>query len=182
MRIQDSSTRWLAGEAVVVLALIILSIAVALLNSQGEATLLAEDTPEGTVQRYLLAVEEGNMKAAFQYLSSELQEDCTYSQFRDSTRWFEAEDMQVTLEGAEPLDEEVEVRVRITQFYIDPPFGGLAPVSPLRSGESSYTARYTLEREGETWRLSDPPWPMGRCPGLERPAPPHTSTRTPEPS
>ena len=172
--------------AVVVLALIVLSVAVALLNREGEATLLAEDTPEGTVQRYLLAIEEGDLKAAYQYLSSELQEDCTYAHFRDSTRWFEADDMRVTLEGTEPLDGQVEVQVRITRFYVDPPFGDLAPVSPLRSRESSYTARYTLGQDGETWRLTDPPYPIGWCPGLERglrpPAPPPTSTPTPKPS
>ena len=170
--------------AVVVLALIVLSVAVALLNRHGETTLLAEDTPVGTVQRYLLAIEEGDFKAAYQYLSSKLQEDCTYAHFRDSTRWFEADNMRVTLEGTETLDGQVEVKVRITRFYVDSPFGGLGSVSPLGSRESSYTARYTLGREGETWRLSEPPNPMGRCPGMERSAlkrPVPSATRSPTP-
>lgn len=162
MRIQDPSTKWLAGIAVVVLALMVLSVAVALLNREGEVTLFAEDTPEGSVQRYLLAIEEGDLRTAYQYVGTELQADCTYSHFQDSSRWFEVGNVRVTLQGTKPLDGEAEVEVLITRFYVDPPFS---------SGESSQPVRYSLEQDGTVWRFVEPPYPMEWCPGRDRPAP-----------
>ena len=171
MRIQDSSTRWLTGIAVLILFLIALSVAVTLLNREEEATLLAEDTPEGTVQRYLLAIEEGDIKAAYEYLGSGLQEECTISHLRDTRRWVEAENMGVSLQGTRPFDGEVEVEVLITRFYVDPPFG---------SGESSNAVRYMLAQEDGNWRFVDPPYPMEWCPERVRPALPPPAPPTPE--
>ena len=159
MKIQSSSSRWLVGIGLAVLALIVLSVVVALLNRQGEATLLPEDTPEGTVQRYLWAIQENDDRTAYSYLSSELQEKCTYEHFRDSTRWLEGDDMRVTLEGTEPLNGKTEVRVKVTQFHVDLPFG---------TSESSHSQSYTLEKENGAWRFVAPPWPMGWCPELEK--------------
>ena len=159
MKIQSSSSRWLIGLGLLVLALIVVSVVVATLNRNRQATLFPEDTPEGTVQRYLLAIDEDDGEAAYSYLSSELQEDCTYQHFRNSTQRYKAQDMRVTLEGTEPLNGRVEVRVEITQVHVNPPFG---------SSESSYPAYYILEQEDEGWRFAEPPWPMNYCPGLER--------------
>lgn len=168
MRVKDPSSRWLAGVALAILALIVISVAVTLLNRQREADLLAEDTPEGTVQRYLLAIDAGDSQAAYSYLSSELQGFCTYQSFRDSVRWTGEGDLSATVEETRTLDEQAEVRVRITQFHVSsppfPPFGG--------PQESSNTVWYTLEREGEVWRFTEPPWPLGWCAGLERKAEP----------
>lgn len=171
MRIKDPSSRWLAGAITVILALIVLSVAVTFLM-RPEATLLPEDTPEGIVQRYLQAIDAGDPQTAHSYLSTELQESCTYQYFRDSARWLDNTDLGVALEDTVSIDGQVEVRVRITQYQGS---------SPFDSGEHSHTQWFTLEREDEAWRLVDPPWPSGYCPGLERvppakPAPMPTST------
>ena len=143
----------------VVLSLIILSVTVALLNQEDEDILLAEDTPEGIVQRYLIAIEAGDLNLAYGYLGDELETYCTYSLFRDSISLFEGGDTRVHLESIYHLDGEVEVVVRITRLFVDPPFS---------STESSYTARYTLGRDGEAWRFTAPPYPIDWCPGLEK--------------
>jgi hypothetical protein len=181
VNLQSNSSRWLLGVALVVLALVVLAVVVALVNRPGEATLLSEDTAEGTVQRYLLAIEEDDRQRAYGYLSSELQETCTYDTIRRSTDWFRPEEMLITLEGTEPLDGKVEVRVRITQFYISSP---LRDAIPLSAKESSYTERFTLEQAEGVWRFTEPPWPMRWCPaGLEaipiRPSPTRAFTPTP---
>jgi hypothetical protein len=154
MRMQSASSRWLVGVAVVVTALVVVSVVAAVLG-RSEVALLPEDTPEGTVQRFLQAMEEGDPRAAYSYLSADLQQRCTYQGFRDSTLRFDREDRRITLEGTEPLDGGVEVEVRITTYRVDPPFG---------ARESSFTARYTLEKEGGAWRFTDPPWPQSWCP------------------
>jgi len=152
------SSRWLAGIALVVLVVVILSVVLALVNRQG-VSLLPEDMPEGVVQRYLLALQEGDSKRAYGYLNGELQEHCTYQYFWDSTRTLEMGDMRITLEGTEPLDGEVGVRVRVTELDLSLPFD---------RGEFSYSILYTLGREKDAWRFSEPPWPLGWCLGLER--------------
>jgi len=166
VNIQSNSSQWFLGVALAVLALIVLAVVVSLVNRPGKVTLLSEDTAEGTVQRYLLAIEEDARQRAYGYLSSELQEVCSFGIIRKSTDWFRPDEMRITLEGTEPLDGldgKVEVRVRIIQFYISSPL--LDPI-PLSARESSYTERFTLKQADGEWRFTEPPWPMRWCPGL----------------
>jgi hypothetical protein len=159
MKMRDPSSRWLAGVIFVILALMVISIAVRLLNRPDGSTLLSEDTPEGSVQRYLRAVDAGDLRTAHSYLSTELQESCTYLYLRDSTRWLESTDLGVALEDTVTLDGQVEVRVSITQYY---------GASPFDRGDYSHTQWFTLEEDGGIWRFTDPPWPTGGCLGLDR--------------
>ena len=167
------------------LTVIVAAIGVTLsfLYRSGELPLLPEGTPEGTVHRFLLAVEQGDNRRAYDYLDSELQETCTYQHFRDSNRSFEAkggryaDDLRVTLEGTESVDGAVEVRVRITRFRVSPP----SPFSPpFDGGESSHGERFTLEMTDGDWLFVDPPWPMSRCPDAgANPSPDGRSRRAP---
>ena len=144
-----------------------IGVTVAFLYRSGESRLLPEGTAEGTVHRFLLAIEQGDTRRAYDYLTFPLQESCSYQHFRDSIGWFEAKgdrnagDLRVTLEGTRPVDGAVEVRVRIIRFHFSPP-SPLAP--PFDPGESSYGERFTLEMTEGEWRFVDPPWPMIRCP------------------
>ena len=153
--------------ALVIVIVASIGVAVAFLYRSGELPLLPQGTPEGTVHRFLLDIERGNSRPAYDYLSPQLQETCTYQHFRDTIRWFEArgsrdaDDLRVTLEGTRQVDSAVEVRVRITRFHISPP-SPLFP--PYHSGESSYGERFTLEMTGGEWLFVDPPWPMRWCP------------------
>jgi hypothetical protein len=157
----STSSKWLAGAGLVILALIIASVAVALLNRPQTQTLLPADSPVGTVQRYLLAIEEGQTRQAYDYLSSDLQGKCTFDHFRETTRWQGPgnstgdNDTRITLESERPLDDGIEVRVRITNFYVSAPFD---------VNESSHTQNYLLKKFDGNWRFVDKPWPMNYCP------------------
>ena len=175
---QTASSRWLVGVAVVILIVAAVGVTVAFLYRSGELPLLPEGTPEGTVHRFLLAIEQGDKRRAYDYLSPKLQDTCSYDYFRDSARWFEsrdirnANDLRVTLEGTESDNGLVEVRVRIIRFRVSSP-SPLSPLSaPFDGGESSYGERFTLEMTDGDWLFVDPPWPMGRCPEAgEKPSP-----------
>ncbi len=174
--VQTTSSRWLAGVAVVIVIVGVIGITVAFLYRSGELPLLPEGTPEGTVHRFLSAIEQGEIRRAYDYLTPSLQETCGFQHFRDTIRWFEgrgdrnAGDLRVLLEGTRPVDGAVEVRVRIIRFYFSPP-SPLAP--PFDGGESSYGERFTLEMSDGQWLFLDPPWPMSRCPvDAQRPLPP----------
>ena len=181
--LQTTASRWLAGVAVLTVIVAVVGVTVAFLSRSAELPLLPEGTPEGTVHRFLLAVEQGDNRRAYDYLDSELQETCTYQHFRDSARRFEveggryADDLRVTLEGTESVDGAVEVRVRITRFHVSPP----SPFSPpFDGGESSHAERFTLEMTDGDWLFVDPPWPMSWCPEAgERPSPGGRPRRAP---
>ena len=181
INLQTTSSRWLAAVGVVIVIVAVVGITVAFLYRSGDLPLLPEGTPEGTVQRFLSAIEQGDSRLAYNYLSPPLQEACSYQTFQDTVRWFESTsdrdsgDLRVLLEGTNNVEGGVEVRVRIIRFYFSTP-SPLAP--PFDAGESSYGERYTLEMAGAEWLFIDPPWPMSRCPGYEQEQPPARPLRT----
>lgn len=159
----SSSSKWLVGGGLVVVAIIIASVVVGLLNRPQSTVLLPEGTPGGTVHRFLLAIEDGESRQAYDYISADLQERCSYEHFRDTTRHFDrrdrfandSRDTRITLESEKPLDDGIEVRIRITEFQVSAPFD---------VNEYSYTQDYLLEEIDGTWQFVDEPWPMNWCP------------------
>jgi hypothetical protein len=65
----NSSRRWLIIFAIVISVLVIATASLVLLTKGKEIALLPEDTPQGIVQRYLIAVQEQNYQKAYDYLS-----------------------------------------------------------------------------------------------------------------
>jgi hypothetical protein len=64
-----TSSRALIGFGIGIAVLVIVTIILVLAIGRGNASLLAVDTPEGVVQRYLLAVQEKNFATAYNYLA-----------------------------------------------------------------------------------------------------------------
>lgn len=155
---RNVSTNWLIGAAVAVAVLVIASVAVALVADR-EPELRAESTPEGIVQRYLIAIDENETDAAYAYMSQRLKDGCSLQHFRDSIIWTREQDMRISLAGTETVGESREVTVRIRQVYVR----GDVPFTP---NESSYTQRFVLRQYDSAWRFYEPPWPMNYCPGL----------------
>ena len=66
--------RWVLGFTIGALALVILAIVTVSLAGGRQAIDYPEETPVGVVQRYLLALEEGRLEAAHEYLGEEADE------------------------------------------------------------------------------------------------------------
>ena len=166
MILQSASSRWLAGIAIAVAVLVAVSVALVLFDRRGEPDLFPPESPEGAVQRYLLAVDSRQDREAYGYLNPELSEKCDFDHFQDSVRNFQPgggrrdQDLRVSLIGSEAVDEIMEVSVRVTRYRVDPPFGG---------DEYSSTRTFVLEEIDGDWRFTEPPWPMSWCPEPERP-------------
>lgn len=159
---QTPSSRWLVAIATAVIVLILASVVVALVKPRGAAETFPEDVPEGVVQRFILAIQDQDYRLAHSYLSDELKESCPVEHLRTSVRWLVdgSRDRRIALLDKEELsDGRTQVRVRVTEVNVSPPFG---------VDERSHQQRYVLIREGGAWRFDEPPWPMGWCPGLER--------------
>jgi len=137
--------------------LIIVGVVLGLTLGGGQtASLLPEDTPEGTVQRYILAIKAEDYEKAYGYLSPAALADTTnydtyeewsqrYSRYRESRGW------KATLGESSITGDEATVEVTIDVFLPDVPFSD--PV---------YTNRYSfqLEKEGTSWTITSPVYPL----------------------
>ena len=100
-----SSGRWLAGITAAVTALVVISLVVALATGSDEPPLLAEDTPEGTVQRYFIALDAADYEAAYALLADEVRETCPLQRFRQQfsfDRFDRKENTRVRLGATRP--------------------------------------------------------------------------------
>ena len=178
--LKTASSRWLAGVALAIVILAGVSVIIALLERRGEPSMLPDGTPEGAVQRYLLAVENGESDAAYGYLSPGTQETCDSQEFRESLRRFsddglnrrisggrsissgfsDSEDLRVTLVDTREVEGRTEVLVLITRFRVSPPFG---------ADEYSHQESFVLEQTGGRWAFVEPPWPVRFCPQPDKP-------------
>jgi hypothetical protein len=149
-RHSNMAKTWLIVGVTLVVGLMAAAVAMALVTTLGGPHLLSADSPEGVVQRYLLALEKEDYPEAYSYLSSELQARCSLDGFvRNAYRPYNEEDQQVTLEKTQRYDGSALVRARVTSFYTDAPFGG---------SEYSYDQTFTLKLEADRWGLTGPGW------------------------
>ncbi len=158
------STRWLIGVAAVVVVAVVLSVVA--IVAGGDEQEFAAGTPEATVQGYLRAVIDRDASAAGSYLSADLIERCEEQRLRDAYRRPSDRDVRVTLIGTTEVGDVTEVRVRVTEFRGNPPFGG---------DDFSHDEFFALRQEVSEWRIVDPPWPLYFCPEptpVSRPATP----------
>ncbi len=148
---------WLLGVATFVIVLLAGGVATALVTGRGGTELLPSDSPEGVVQRYLVALRDEDYEGAYNYLSSDLQRDCSYDYFLKGASYTEIGEGQVTLESVRTADGRAQVKARGT--VLEP--GGLFGAS-----ESSQDWTFHLKLEDGRWRLVGIPytaWPVP-CP------------------
>lgn len=160
-----SPTRWLIGVALVVVALLGLSVAVAVLRPGASSVALPADTPEGVVQRYIQAVQEQDYPLAHSYYSTRLRQTCTIDEIANQARWIseDAGNRRIELVETRPMsDGRTQVRVRIIEVNVSPPFG---------VDEYSHEEWYVLVSESGNWRLDSPAWPVTFCRGFNEPVP-----------
>jgi hypothetical protein len=132
------------------------------------------DSPEGTVQRYVRAVEEGDANALRALLSPAAQQRCELQDIRNALRFSDERDLRVTLRDTRTSGDRAEVRVRVSETT-----GG---AGPFDSGSFDHEETFDLVRFSGQWFVDQPTWPM-YCPppGLREPtatAVPPTPTPT----
>jgi hypothetical protein len=143
---EEMSNKWLIGGLVVVVALAVGAVVTALVTTRGGLDLFPEDSPEGAVQRYLLAVEKEEYREAYSYLSSDLQSRCRVEDFVGRSHWpYTEKDRQVTLEKTQTFNGSAIVTATVTVFGPEVPFG---------ASEYSYDRTFELKREDGQWRLT----------------------------
>ncbi|MDF1522055.1 MAG: hypothetical protein P1P87_04460 [Trueperaceae bacterium] len=151
-----SARRWLVVTAVLIAVLIALAaLAMALRPSE---VAFDPDTPEGTVQRYVVAVIDGDLALARSTFAADLAARCPASSFaarvREGLWWGEAVDRDewhvLLLETATLSDGQVRLRVRVERLAAAPPFD---------VGTRTSEHAFVLAFEDGAWRLTSFDWP-----------------------
>jgi hypothetical protein len=136
---------------------VVIAIAAVVVSSIRQPADVPADSPEGLVQRYLQAVADDDPAAILETYTPALRARCNASEpaytpaFSDDARSFEAD-----LISMREVDRDtVEVRVRITEYSGDPPFGG---------GGYDHTEVFVVEVTNGGWGLAQAVWPYSVCP------------------
>lgn len=152
-----SSSRLLLASGVTIGVLVIAAIVLVFtLAGKGGGLLLPEDTPEGTVQRYFLALEAEDYQKAYSYLSpSAIAEQKYYNSYEKWSQAFsqrrQTDAWKATLEKSTVTGNEATVDVIVDVFTPSGPFDD--PVHSRR-----YTFR--LKKEGTFWSITAPVYPL----------------------
>ncbi len=145
---------------VAVVGLLAIAVLVVGLVAARKEKVLPEGSPEGVVQSFLLAVQDGDYKKEYDYLGSNLKARCAYDRFLEQRPGGQIEEIQATLTGTRNFDGQVGVKILVTRFRTSGPF--LAPFDNLAS---SQPGSYILAQEDGQWRFAQMPWPLYWCPG-----------------
>lgn len=143
-----SADRWLI---VIVTAVAGLAVAAVLTSELGAGPAdLDPASPEGVVQRYLSAFEDGDADAAGALVDPDVREDCPEPH---PERFRRDRSFRATLLEVEPAGDAVEVHVRISEGAGEPPF---------ETG-SERTEVFVLEQVDGDWRITSAPFPYDPC-------------------
>jgi hypothetical protein len=130
-----------------VLALLIISVVVVLVLGRGNTPAFSADSPEGTLQRYLAAVEDGDYDAAYAYFSDRVKGDMSVDDFRRSIAMYGGTQsgQRVLFRGSNIDGDRARLELDIEYFY-DDGFGGSSFRQPRE---------VNMVREGGEWRIDD---------------------------
>ena len=172
VRSMTTSTKWLIGMGAALGVLVVVAVVGALISDGGQPELFAEDIPEGSTQRYVLAMIDGDLDEAWGYLSPELQAGCPLAEWREvARRQSHLEESQILLDEVHWIND-TEVTVSLNRRRVSQP----DPFDLSFSADESthHFEDFRLKKqEDNAWRISQLPWPVFRCPeqGLIEPVP-----------
>jgi len=143
-----SSSRLLLAFGVAIGVLVIVAVALVLTMPAPETRLLSEDTPEGIVQRYFLALEKGDYMTAYSYLSPPPSEKYPYDAWRSPlTSSGEKPEWKAMVVKSAVKDNEATVDVVVDVFRPGGPFD-----NPVRTNQITFF----LKKEGTSWKITSP--------------------------
>ena len=138
--------RFLTGILVGIAALVVIALLVFFLR-QNSQSYISEDSPEGVVHNYVLAVLDNDYEKAYGYLA-DLENKPTYEQFRDAflKGMVNPNNSAVDIGQSDVNDDTASVEVALIYSPSDPFSTGYRDVQ-----------RAILVRQGGAWKLSSMP-------------------------
>lgn len=131
-----------AGLIVIVVA----AVAVALLAAPDEAVEFPQDSPEGTVQRFLRAIQDRNIEDAYEMLSSSVREDVSRDEFRRFAGFGRDDELgRIRVDDVDVRDDRATVELTIERVRGE----------GIELDRVSFQRSVPLVREEDAWRIDD---------------------------
>ncbi|HET9878861.1 MAG TPA: hypothetical protein VFQ81_06115 [Candidatus Limnocylindria bacterium] len=148
--VSGSGNRTLLAIGAAVIGLVIITVAVVLAAGNRGPVAYPADSPEGVLQAYLTAVEDGDAAGAHAYFSAEVRErmdlDAFEAALEDHARYAPESSRRVLFDRRDGEGDHVRLHLVVEEFYGD----GL-------EGSTNRTSReIRLVREDGTWRIDEP--------------------------
>jgi uncharacterized membrane protein YvbJ len=145
-----TSSRFLLGFGIIILAIVAVAVILAVTGGNQQVKLLPETSPEGTVQRFLMAVKDHDFQKAYSLLAPQPEQvkGDTYENWvrsvqspRDTSSW-KASILKSTVRDN---DATVEVAVDI-----------IRPEGPLINPVTTNQVVFMLQKQDGKWLISQP--------------------------
>jgi len=146
-----STNRWLIIFGSIIGVLVVVAV-ILVLTMKNNTTLLAADTPEGVVQRYILALKDNDFPTAYTYLSDTAQTSMPYTTWKPVPPSSGNPTWQATIGKASIKGTSATIDVNIDKFY---------PSSGLNNSISSQTIVFQLVKQSEGWKIDQPNYVWG---------------------
>jgi hypothetical protein len=140
-RFRFGTTAWLA---LAIGAVVVVSTAIVLLGGNRPPVDYPADTPEGTVQRYLVAWYDEDYAAAYDYFSGSVQNRMSFYEFEQYAYPGFGTDQSVTIDSTTGSGDERTVGLTVTEYYGEGP-------------GSSYSRQVTMDLvlEDGSWKIDE---------------------------
>lgn len=145
--------KFLISIVVGIVVLIVVALTVVLLRAPGNETYLPDDSPEGVVHNYFLALQKDEYEKAYGYLADEVQSKVDLDKFIRDVDNFQA-DSQAALQIGEVSTGESRVQVDVSITTYNP--GGLFDSNTYTQHQ---TALLKPGADDSEWRLTSFPYP-----------------------
>jgi len=146
-----SHNRLLIGFGIAIALLVIVAVALVLSTGQQQPALLPQDTPEGTVQRYLMAIQNKDFNAAYDFLSAADTQDNPKPFTRDmwisQGRGMQDLSWKANLGKVSVTGDRAVVEVSIHTFRSGGPFD---------DNTNSHNVTFYLEKQDGKWLITTP--------------------------
>lgn len=143
-----TSSRWLLAFGVAIGVLVIAAIVLVLTMPAQEVSLFPEDTPEGTVQRYFLALQAQDYIKAYSYLSPSPSERIPYEDWRVPTVSYEEKpELKITL-GKSTVTGNIATVESVVDVF--------RPGGPFESPVHTRHITFILKNDGTSWKITSP--------------------------
>jgi hypothetical protein len=146
-----SSNRSLLLIGAGVLALAALAVAVVLLSGDRDPVEFPADSPEGALQRYLAAFDDGDLETAYAFFSSGVRAAMALDEWERTVDMFgggmpDDRVRRAIFDGRSGEGNSVEVRVTIEEIFGE----------GLTTSTSRYQSQIRMVREADGWRIDEP--------------------------
>jgi hypothetical protein len=151
-----TSNRTLVVFGIGIALLVVVAVILGLTLGKEKTPLLSENTPQGIVQRYLLAIQEKNYPVAYDYLSPPDVNDPNYikqSPISSYDNWVTSAQYSGNSVWKANLGK---VDFSGTTANVDVIIDSFRPEGPFGNSVSNHTVTFFLKKVGDNWLITSP--------------------------